>query len=777
MRKLLNCWVLIVLIGVSLSIQAQSLKQTIRGKIADIDSKEPLAGVALFIEGSDPLIGVVSNPDGSFEFPSLIVGRYNVIVNYVGYEQKIIPNILLGAGKEANLNIELTENIKEIEEVKVKARKNKGEPLNEMASVSARSVSVEETQRFAGSFNDPSRMVSSYAGVASSPSGDNDIIIRGNSPRGVLWRIEGVDVPNPNHFAEEGSTGGPISILNSSTLSSSDFFTGAFPAEFGNAYSGVFDIHMRKGNDRKPEFIAQIGVIGTDLTAEGPINKHSQASYLLNYRYSSLDILNALGVKIVGDAIPKFQDLTLNVNVPTKKFGTFQLFGIGGLSTICFNEPDFSQDYNANMGVFGLNHSILLGNDTYVKTSFSFSGTANQWEYYEPEGEPELLVLYGSEDLRYSTYSGSMEASHKFSAQHTVKLGASGSVVGFNLEMDLWDEEIDVLYNALNDKGSSELYQSFINWKYRPFECLTFNSGIHYQYLALNGNYAIEPRIGGKWQINNRQSLSAGYGIHTKMDNVSLYLFKNRQDDGSYVQDNKNLGFLNAHHYVLAYENRITPNLNLKFEGYYQELNDVPVSADSNSVFSILNCTDGYITEKLTNKGTGTNYGIEIGIDKFFADKYYFLITSSLFESKFTNVNGKEMNARFNSNYIFNLVGGKEIPVGNKKNCSINLNLRGSYAGGQYYTPIDIDESKRIGDTRRDEKKAFSKQYPDYYRFDVKLSFRRNKGKTTRVWELDIQNVTNNLNVAGDYWDDNKQEIVEYTQLGLLPNISYKIEF
>lgn len=777
MKQSVKGVILLTLFCLNFIAEAQSLKQTIRGKIADIDSKEPLIGVVLYIEGSEPKIGVTSSSDGSFEFPSLIVGRYNIVVSYVGYDQKIIPNVLLGAGKEVNLNIELIENVKELEEVKVKARKNKGEPLNEMASVSARSVSVEETQRFAGSFNDPSRMVSSYAGVTGSPSGDNDIIIRGNSPRGLLWRIEGVDVPNPNHFAEDGTTGGPISILNSSTLANSDFFTGAFPAEYGNAYSGVFDIHMRKGNDRKAEYTAQIGVIGTDLTAEGPFSKQSQASYLINYRYSSLDLLNAMGIKIVGDAVPRFQDMTLNVNVSTKRFGTFQLFGIGGLSNIFFKEPDFSNSFDANMGLVGFNHTILIGDKAFLKSSLSFSGNTNKYEYKEPEGEPVEWVLYGKDNIKNSTYRASVEYSYKFSAKHTVKAGATFSYMKYNLYMDMYDNEADVLFRALDDQGGSELVQSFINWKYRPFDKLTFNTGIYYQYLTLNGDYSLEPRIGARFQINERQTISAGFGMHSKTDNISLYLYKERQQDGSLLQQNKNMDFIRAYHYVLAYENRIASNLNVKMEAYYQDVYNVPVAAEPNNSLSLINESETYFTDKLVNEGTGTNYGLELSIDKFFTRNYYFLVTGSIFESKFTDYSNRKMDARFNSNYVANIVGGVEIPVGHKKNSSINFNLRGSYAGGQYYTPIDIEESQRIGDTRRDETQAFSKRRPDYYRFDTKISFRRNKGKTTRVLELDIQNVTNNLNVAGDYWDDNKKEVVEYTQMGLLPNINFRIEF
>jgi hypothetical protein len=252
MEKVFYYFLLLLLVGGQ--IQAQSLTQTIRGRVIDIDSKSPLIGVALFIEGSDPIIGVITDADGFFQLPDLPIGRYSVGVSCMGYENKSIPNQLLGAGKEVVLDIELTESLEEIEEVVVTAGKNKGEPLNDMSTVSARSISVEETQRFAGSFNDPSRLVSSCAGVMSDPSGNNDIIIRGNSPRGLQWRLEGVDVPNPNHFANEGATGGPISILNNTTLDDCDFFSGAFPADYGESYSGVFDVHLRKGNNKEGEY-------------------------------------------------------------------------------------------------------------------------------------------------------------------------------------------------------------------------------------------------------------------------------------------------------------------------------------------------------------------------------------------------------------------------------------------------------------------------------------------------------------------------------------------
>jgi hypothetical protein len=776
--KWINTLAIVVWLLTGASMQAQLLTQTIRGRILDIDSKTPLIGVTLYIDGSQPIIGTITDNNGNFEFRELPIGRYNIGISYIGYETKLVPNILVGAGKEVILNLEIAESVEQLDEVVVAARKNKGEPINDMATVSARSISVEETQRFAGSFNDPSRLVSSYAGVMGDPDGNNDIIIRGNSPRGLQWRLEGVDVPNMNHFANEGATGGPISILNSSTLDNCDFFTGAFPADYGESYSGVFDIHLRKGNNTKTEFTGQLGVIGTDLTAEGPFTKDNAASYLINYRYSSLDLLNRAGVKVAGDAVPKFQDLTFNINIPTSRFGTFQLFGIGGLSTIVFDETDWKQDFSSDMGVIGLNHTYALGARTYLKSSLSFTGSTNYWEYFELEEESSNpWILKGYDNFIYTTYTASTSLSHKFSAKHTVKAGITAKILGYDLVMDDYDWDEEVLYRTLDDQGNALLYQGFASWKFRPIEQLTLNTGVHARYLALNENYAVEPRIGMRWQLSPNQALTAAFGLHSRTDNISLYLLRERTEEGNLVQNNKDLDFLRARHYVLGYENRISRDLNFKLETYYQQLYNVPVDADETSTFSILNQSDGYIIRDLVNKGTGDTYGMELSLEKYFAKRYYFLVTGSLFESKYSPLDGREYNTRYNNNYIGNLVAGKEFPVGKKRNSSINVNIRGSYAGGQFYTPIDRAESMEKGYTVRDENRTFAEKRDDYMRFDLKVSYRKNKKQTTRTWELDIQNVTNAQNITGDYWNSDDQAVETWTQLGLLPTINYRIEF
>ena len=346
----------------------QNLTQILRGKVLDKDSGLPLIGATIMVNGSSPLIGTATNANGEFQFQPMRVGRYSITVQSIGYEPRIVSDVLLKAGKETDLTIYLSESVVQLDEVTISAKKHKGESLNKMALISARSFSVQETNRYAGSFDDPARMASSFAGVMGSPDGNNDIIVRGNSPRGMLWRMEGIEIPNPNHFAEEGASGGAISALNSKMLDNSDFYTGAFPAEYGNAYSGVFDLRLRNGNKHKREYSFMVGILGTDFTAEGPFKKGGNASYLINYRYSSLAMLNAVGIKVAGDAVPKFQNSSFKINVPTKKAGTFNLFGLGGLSGISEDMSDYKNEFNTDMAVVGLSNTLPLDDKTILKT-------------------------------------------------------------------------------------------------------------------------------------------------------------------------------------------------------------------------------------------------------------------------------------------------------------------------------------------------------------------------------------------------------------------------
>jgi hypothetical protein len=769
--------VLLLALNLQLVFASQPVS-SIRGTVIDADSRMPLVGVSIVIANSDPLNGTVSDINGEFRFEGLHVGRYDLNVFYLGYESKSVTNILLIAGKESLVKIELIESLIEIEEVTVKANHNKGEPLNQLAVISARSFTVEETKRFAGSFNDPSRMAASYAGVTGDPEGNNDIVIRGNSPRGLLWRLEGVEIPNPNHFSEEGATGGPISILNSTTLDNSDFMTGAFPAEYGNTYSGVFDIHMRKGNDEKREYTLQAGLIGFEGAAEGPFIKGKRASFLVNYRYSTLAMFKAVGIKIVGDAVPEFQDLTFNVHLPTKNAGTFSVFGLGGISMIREEETSWKNDFSTNMGVAGINHLYIISQNTYIKSGMAATVSINNWWYEELNNEEAVFLLYARENYRYITCKGHLTLNHKFNSRHQIRSGLIYNSTHFDLFHDYYDEDDSMLVRVVERDGSTGHLQAFSSWRYRIGKDLTMHAGMHFLYFNLNGNYSLEPRLGLKWQVTSTQSLSAGFGIHSRLETLTNYFAEKERKDGSIYRPNEDLSLSKARHYVIGYQNNYFPNLMIKSEIYYQDLYGVPIMKDSSSSFSALNYSYGVTNEVLINKGTGKNYGLELTVEKFFARNWYFMTTASLYQSKYKASDGMERDTRFNGNYAFNLLGGKEFSLGKGMYpWTLSTNLRFIWAGGRKCTPINLEKSREKGYTVRYEELAFSEKYDDFLRLDCKVSFIKNKKKSTHTIELDIQNATNRLNTMWDYYDEEEDRIAYGTQLGILPSIVYRVEF
>ena len=408
--------------------------QTIRGKVLDEVTQYPLIGALVGVEG-DISLTAITNEYGVFEISEVPLGRQSIIISYVGYKEKRIENILLVSGKQTVLEIFLEEEAVELSEVVIHAFKTDRETRNEMAGISARSISVEQTERFAGSLGDPARMVANYAGVSSKDDSRNDIVIRGNSPSGVLWRLEGVEIPNPNHFGALGATGGPVSMINNNLLTTSDFMTGAFPAEYGNALAGAFDLYLRPGNTHKHEYTGQIGFNGFEFGAEGPFSKkQTQASYLINFRYSTLDVMHMLGLNFgTGAAFPQYKDLTYSVNIPTKNIGTFKLFGLWGDSFIrlgrendttenSYNARGTATDFGSGLGVFGLSNTYYFTEKTRLKTIVSYQST-NVQTIYDSIKPKQVTEAVFRQTQTQSKLSFAQQYKHKVSSNLNMSAG------------------------------------------------------------------------------------------------------------------------------------------------------------------------------------------------------------------------------------------------------------------------------------------------------------------------------------------------------------------
>lgn len=774
------------LFGIVSIVTAQSATQTIRGTVIDKVSQSPIAGAIVTLLHTQPLQGTATDANGNFTLKQVAVGRQTIRATYMGYKEITLSNLSVNAGKELVLNIQMEEDIVQVQEVVINGTVQKNKPLNEMSVVSTRTFSVEETQKFAAAVNDPARMATSFAGVVAAGDGNNIISVRGNSPNGLLWRMEGVDIPNPNHFSNVGTSGGGISILSAQLLGNSDFMTGAFGAEYGNALSGVFDLRLRKGNNQKREHTFQAGVLGLDLASEGPIQKGYDGSYLVNYRYSTLSLLGLMGLNVVGDAVTNFQDLSFNVSLPTSKLGTFGVFGFGGLSSqvtegkkdsILWKEESFKRyygDYVANTGTIGFNNLKLFGNKTYLKTTLIASGNENKYL------QKKYNLSYAlDEDYEQSYIQNRIALSstltHKFDARNSLRTGIIVSRLGYRFYLKDKDDSTQQMLTKLDNKGATETVQAFAQWNHKFNNRLSANLGLHSMYLNLNQTASIEPRASVKYDLTIRQNISFGYGLHSQLQPLGTYFAR---ADVTAPALNKNLGFTRAHHFVFAHDINLSQHTHLKTETYYQHLFDAPVSTEPGSYFSLLNEVEGFTPKPLQNSGLGRNYGVELTLERFLHKNLYYLWSASLYQSEFRAPNGQWFNTRFNTNYATTFTAGKEWQLSEKrKNKILGLNLKLVYVGGFRRTPIDEAASIAKGSEVYIESKSYTIQNPDYMRLDVRFSIKRNYNHATTTLSLDLQNATNRMNIGGQYYDEGSRSVKYWYQAGLIPILAYRIEF
>ena len=767
---------------------AQNNRQKIRGIITDKLSQTTLPGAAVQIINSRERKGTTSDGKGNFTLSDLSPDRYELKISYLGYKEVLVSNVVVTSGKETILDIELEENVTDLNEVVVTAR-DKDKTINNLIPVSARTFSTEEVNRYAGGRSDPARLAANFAGVSAPDDSRNDIVIRGNSPVGVLWRINGMNVTNPNHFASVGTTGGAVSALNTNLLKSSDFLTSAFPAEYGNATAGVFDLGFRNGNSQKAETTLQAGVItGLEATTEGPIKKDKGSSYMVGYRYALAGVAQAMGINIGTTALPSYQDLSFNLNSGNTKMGRFTLFGILANSSINIAGGNTSSlygngsghDLSSQIGILGLKHFIQLNDKSYFSSNLGINYSKTDQTNDDFDRLTNASYTKEENNVAQTGYNFSTSFNSKINSKLFVKIGIQDELMGLNLYYRQ-KENIKSDWKQIWDYNSyTNLAQAYAHVKYSFNDKLTLNAGLHSQVFFLNNSISFEPRLGLKYDINGKSSLNFGYGLHSQMQPINVYFLQSQNADGSYSSNNKSLDFTRSHHFVLGYDLQPFKDWRLKTEVYYQSLYNVPVNTFSSS-YSMLNTGASFKTDledHLTNSGTGTNYGAELTLEKFFSKGYYGLFTSSVYSSKYKGSDGLERNTAFNGRYVINILGGKEWKVGSEKRNKISTDLKYTYAGGRAYTPIDLAASNSTGHEQLSTD-AYSAFYPNYFRLDVKVSYTLNSGKKklAHSFSLDLQNITNHNNVFSQSYDDRSKAIKTTYQLGFFPNIIYKLQF
>ena len=785
MKRITNFLVTVTLIFCgAVSMQAE----TLRGTVKDAITGEPLIGATVKIVELEN-VAAIADIDGKYQINLSKGGRYTIEANYVGYEPSVTKEILISGAKEVVLDITLRENSTELKEVVVRPRVNKEATVNPTVLTGGVMLSMEEASRFAGGYNDPARLVMSFAGVSGEADGSG-LSIHGNAPERMQYRIEGVEVFTPNHFNDLWNAGyGLVSALNSNVIGNSDFFTSTFNANYNNALSGVFDVKMRPGNNTKYENILQIGTVSEELTLEGPISRKHNSSYIVNYRYGFTSLVDKLGLVDTDGSHMSFQDFSWKLNFPTKRAGTFSVFGLGFFDTNWDERmkiKDTHSAYDASDSdsklaqlLAGVSHKILLGNKWTWRSTLAYNMQhlkADEYYYGLKRDENDVLIY----PLEYEE----PEKKYLFSKQKT-----NEDRIIFNTELskqvnDKWLTQFGGEYSHrffnLVYRSADRLYAPVesVFWQnlYKFNDHLSATAGISANYFLYSKKYSVEPRVSMKWDPNEKNSFALGYGLHSMVEKLDAYFY--RDDDGKLV--NKDLGLTKAHHFQATYMYKFNSNLTLRANAYYQYGFNTPVGIDG-STYCVTNRYFNFTDEPLVNKGNTRNYGADITLEHYMSHGFFGQTNISLYRSQYRGVDKVWRNQMYDRRFMFKILGGKEWIIG--KNV-LNVSAKYSIQGGLRYTPIDVDQMNANIDAGivNDEpiykdNEAFTKHFKPTGIIDLTVSYKINKKRVSHTIAFEGLNILGTDTPMFQRFDLGTRQ-VRINKGGIsLPNIFYRLDF
>ncbi|TNE68579.1 TonB-dependent receptor [bacterium] len=764
---------LIFLFLISLFIESSAQQQTISGTVKDALSLEGLPGANVSLQPGN--YGAATDLDGNFKLTNIPYGRYTVTVSFVGFQSKVLQAVEVNSAKQVILEFLLEEEVYTSEGITITAQPNRAEVQNLFTQVSAISFSVEETRRFAGAMDDPLRAAAVFPGVVQ--SGDvnsNGIVVRGNSPKGLQWRLNGVRIPNPNHFGNVGRSDGGVTLFSTQLLANSDFLTSAFPAEYGNASSGIFDIRYRKGNANQREHTVQVGINGIDLATEGPLGSGGSSSYLINYRYSIFGFLQYIEPDMKGK-VPQYQDVNFQFDWQTEKWGNFTFFGVGGMDESSAKpEPDgdftleerMDQRLDNNVGVLGLQHSYSLSKRAALQTTLSFVGRQVDFRDGMRDSVFTYQPLSNVSQLNY-TWAIEQSVTQKLFEHGLMQIGYRAALDGFETTISETLTQQNGLESIADDNGTTQNLETYIQTKWNLSPQLSINTGIHSMYYRLTDSFTLEPRISAKYLFTNGNSFALAYGNHAQLEDISVYSMNLNGASNSDLKPGR------AHHFSSTYSFGLSDNLHAQVDAYYQYLYDIPIVFGSYK--SLINHAGGVVTDSYINNGKTYSYGLELMIEHFFKTDYYYLTTVSWNNSRYRDGSDIWRTSRYSSGLTLTALGGKEWRF--TENNSLSLNIRATHTLGEYYIPVDVSASKQAGVEVMNANTVYQERLPNFIYVDFSLGYKSNYAKSSGEWSIQIKNMLNQRPIIGYSYNSVTETVEEMKPLGIIPILAYRYNF
>lgn len=765
MKRIIN----ILLIICATSLIAQTPTGSIKGKVIDNGTKEPLVGVNVIILKTN--LGAATDQNGEFVIHSVPVGGYSIAFHYIGYEKVVKPDVMVRPNRITFSHAGLKMSIVQGEQITVTAgyfQKNENEP------VSVYSFNAEEIRRSPGSAGDVSRILLALPSAARVTDNANDLMVRGGSPIENGYYIDHIPIPNINHYPAMGSTGGPIGALNVDFIDDVKFLTGGFGAIYGDRLSSIIDIQFREGNREELDSQIDMNMAGFGGILEGPF-ADQRGSWLISARKSYLDLLvDAIGTGVA----PRYGDIQMKMTYDLNarnKLTFIDIFADNRISfgrdnSIEMGDPTYGK-YKGQQNTIGLNWRSLWHKGGYSNLSLSYSHQKSTDSFFDTHDQRMFVDNDSREGVFHLRNTNHYRIDNDKKIEFGLNLSYDNSRYKYYLAADTMvyvvDAQVDTMLReaiSVDRRFSAHKTGLYFTYIWNPLSKLTMSMGLRGDYFSYNKQFQLSPRFSIAYQVNDLFSVNFATGIYYQQ--LPFYLLTQNEA-------NKDLAVPRATHYVLGFDYMLRHDTQLTVELYSKDYSDFPLTHDDPGSFVVDDGTSmsHFMNYDLTGGGKAYTRGIELLLQKKLAQNFYGLVSASVFRSKYRDLFGKWRNRNFDNRYLFSVIGGY------KPNNKWEFSVRWNIAGGVPYTPLNVESLNATGLNIVDSQNINSKRYPDYHSLNIRFDRRFHFRGSSIVAFLSLWNVYNRKNIAGYFWNeiDKKEDV--YYQWTFMPIGGFEYEF
>ena len=746
MKKIHYCLLSLIILTTTL-LNAQT--GIIQGKVLNAITNEALPFVTVGIQGTTT--GVATDINGEFKLENLQPGTYNLDASLVGYKKKTLFDVSVNNAKPTYIEITMEESATDLKTVEVTTS-----PFSktEESPVSLRNIGAEEIKRLPGANRDISKVIQSLPGVASTPAFRNDIIIRGGAPNENRFYLDGIEVPNINHFATQGSSGGPVGLINVNLINDVDFYSGAFPANRGNALSSVFEFKQKDGRSDKWVFTGAVGNTDFGLTADGPISKNS--SLLVSVRRSYLQgLFSILGLPF----LPTYNDYQVKYKIKFSDKADLTIVSLGALDQFELNtgiaNPDEEQRYileniptnnqwnytiGANLRLFakkGYKNIVISRNmlrNSAIKYKLNVETDANRILDYNSD-EIENKFRFESTS-RQGNYKFNYGVSYQFSKYKVNTYQVIATQYNPNLVVDFSSN-----LNFHSYAAFGQVSRTFLASR------LSLSAGVRadgnsYSTQMANPLKQVSPRLSASYSLTERWALNANAGMYYQLPSYTVLGYRNQL--GSLVNKDNGVKYINGNHLVAGIEYKAGNSAKITVEGFYKTYNNYPFSIKDSVSLANQGADFGVIgNTAVIPASKGRSYGVELLAQQKITKGFYGILSATYVRSEFTDKSNEYKPSAWDNRFLFSLTAGKNF----KRGWVAGVRFR--WVGGAPYTPTDTTASliQAAWDVNNqgilDISQLNSQRLSSFNQLDIRVDKLWYFKKWTLNLYLDIQNLLN----------------------------------